>query len=222
MIRTLAALLCATGPAAAQDAATWLATETSLEVTVTEAGQWHPVGGQIHATDPLTLFQTGPDVPTLAVPDAPAQVLGLHYEHDFGDDVTERRTAVIVLIWSDAPVACGADLTSVAVDTGLASFLTPAQVEALAQYEDRYGPSYVAAVPGPFEQQIEAQYPGPFLTDLPGDLSFPVTGSGWGDGAYPVVSLHDADGAMVALYAQFITADGEDWLLPPPCPQAAP
>ncbi len=42
--------------------------------------------------------------------------------------------------------------------------------------------------------------------------------SGWGDGFYPVASLYDAEGRMVALYADFTGIDDAgSWLLPEPC-----
>ncbi len=204
-------------PLAAQDAISWLQAGLALDglETVT-AGKWHPEGGAIHATDPLTLWQTGPDAPLLAVPDAPARIVGLIHSEVYGDAV-DRRGAALVLVWSHATVQCGVDLSTIGVDTGLAGFLTPADVAAL----DAYGQAHRDLYDGPYAEQIDSLYPGPFLADLPGGLSFPVSGSGWGDGSYPVASLYDADGNMVALYAQFITAEGRDWTLPPPCEDAA-
>lgn len=218
MIRIALALVLGAAPVAAEDAVTWLQDGIGIETRIVEAGTWHPVGGQLHATDPLTLFQTAPHVSPLAVPDAPAAVIGLHHDAVFGD-VTEPRNAALVLVWSDAPVICGEDLATIAVDSGLAAFITPDEVDALHWYEDRYGPSYVRVVPGPLQRQIETASPGPFITDVPRDLHFPISGAGWGDGAYPVVSLLDAEGNMVALYTQFIT-DGENWFMPPPCPDS--
>ncbi|MBF9044778.1 DUF4241 domain-containing protein [Rhodobacterales bacterium HKCCE4037] len=212
MIRFAAALaLCAT-PLAAQDALTWLETGIGLETVRVEAGIWHPVGGAIHATDPLTLWQTGPEAETITVPDTPARVVGLRRDEPYGDTV-DPRGAVLALIWSDADVLCGEDLATIGVDTGLAGFMTPADVRALDAYAEQHRDLY----DGVYADQIDTLYPGPFLTDLPGGIAFPVSGSGWGDGGYPVASLIDADGNMVALYTQFMGAEGEEWLLPPPC-----
>jgi hypothetical protein len=170
------------------------------------ADMWHPRGGEIFATDPLTLWQTGSDVETLSVPDAPAQVIGL-LERDQG------RAAAMALIWSDADVACGEDLSTIGVDTGLAGFLTPADVIALDAYAARHRDLY----DGTYAEQLDAAVPTiPFVVTLPDGTRFPVSGSGWGDGGYPVASLYDAAGNMVALYTQFIGGT-EEWLLPQPC-----
>lgn len=164
---------------------------------------WHPHGGQLYATDPLTLSQT--EGATLAVPDRPARLIGL-LEREHG------RAALMALIWSNADVVCGEDLTTIGVSTGLAGFLTPADVRALDAYAD---PSF-GTYHGTYAEQLEAAIPTiPFIARLPSGASFPVSGSGLGDGGYPVASLYDAEGNMVALYTQFI-GDG-DWLLPPPC-----
>lgn len=170
------------------------------------AGEWTPEGGLVHATDPLTLWQTGPDAPLLAVPDAPARVIGLI-------DRIDGRAAVMALVWSDAPVVCGEDLATIGVDTGLAGFLTPADVVALEAYSDpSLGPYH-----GSYAAQLDAEAPTvPLIAVLPEGARFPVSGSGWGDGGYPVASLRDAGGGMVALYAQFLSGS-DDWLLPPAC-----
>lgn len=186
-----------TAPAAGQDAVTWLRDNIGLPTNLHSIETWHPRGGEIYATDPLTLFQT--EGATFTVPDAPARLIGLL-------ERTQGRAAIMALIWSDAPVACGEDLATISVDTGLASFITPADLEAYRAFGTLLDTN-----------QIDGTLPTvPFVVRLPGGAWFPTSGSGWGDGSYPVASLRDADGTMVALYAQFIT-DGQDWLLPPPC-----
>lgn len=207
----LTALLAAlTAPAAAKDALTWLAQGIDMPSDVHHAGTWHPHGGEIFATDPLTLWQTGSDVETLAVPDAPARVVGLL-------DREQGRAAAMALIWSDADVVCGADLSTIGVDTGLAGFMTPADVAALTAYGDPSAGLYH----GTYAQQLDAVVPTvPFLAALPDGARFPVSGSGWGDGGYPVASLFDANGDMVALYVHFM-GGGETWLLPDPCAAAS-
>lgn len=196
-------------PLAAEGAHEWMSARIGLEIRAVDAGAWHPVGGQVFATDPLTLLQTGPDVATLTVPDAPARILG-YLEPEQG------RAAVMALIWSDADVVCGEDLTTIGVDTGLAGFLTPSDVAALDVYAD---PS-LGTYHGTYAEQLDAAVPTiPFIAVLPDGTRFPVSGSGWGDGGYPVASLLDAGGNMVALYAQFIGGT-EDWMLPPPCADA--
>lgn len=174
-------------------------------------GDWTPAGGLIHATDPLTLWQTGPEATLIAVPDAPARVIGLI-------DREHGSAAVLALVWSDAPVACGEDLDTIGVDTGLAGFLTPADVAALEAYSH---PS-LGTYHGTYAEQLDAEAPTvPLIAQLPDGSRFPVSGSGWGDGGYPVASLRDAAGAMVALYAQF-DSGSDAWHLPLPCGPAAP
>lgn len=202
------ALLAAAMPVAAEGPHAWLSSRIAMPVRAVDAGAWHPVGGEVFATDPLTLWQTGPEAETIPVPDAPARILG-YLEPE------EGRTALMALVWSDADVVCGHDLTNIGVDTGLAGFMTPADVTALLAYGAAYGGDLYN---GPYAEQLDAAIPTiPFIATLPDGARFPVTGSGWGDGGYPVASLHAADGSMVALYTQFITAEGKDWLLPPPC-----
>jgi hypothetical protein len=205
-------------PAIGQDTLDWLESGTDLELRRVSAGVWHPVGGQIHATDPVTRFQAGPEVPTLSVPDAPAQVVGLRTDLALGSAVMDNLMAFLALIWSDAPVTCGEHLWTMAVDTGLASFMTPQNVVDLYDYEDFYGELYISVTPSALQRQIDEAGPGPIVTDIPRrDLLFPISRAGWGDGAYPVVGLYDAEGAMVAIYVQFTGAEDEDWLFPQPC-----
>lgn len=197
-------------PGHAQDAVTWLENGLNMPSEVQSPGIWHPVGGEIFATDPLTLWQTGSDIETIRVPDAPARVVGLL-------DVAQGRTAAMALIWSNAPVVCGHDLATIGVDSGLAGFLTPMDVEALDAYaHPTDGPYH-----GSYAAQLDAHVPTiPLIATLPDGTRFPVSGSGWGDGGYPVASLVDADGTVVALYTQFMGGT-ENWLLPPPCAEAA-
>ena len=208
LLRTLlqpAAVLAAlTSTAHAQDATTWLRQGIGIATDLHVSDMWHPRGGQLYATDPLTLWQTEGE--TLSVPNRPARLIGL-LERDQG------RAALMALIWSNADVVCGEDLSTIGVDTGLAGFLTPANVRALNAYAD---PS-MGTYHGTYAEQLDAAIPTiPFIARLPSGATFPVSGSGWGDGGYPVASLYDAQGNMVALYTQFI-GGSEDWLLPPSC-----
>lgn len=209
MIRVLFCIAClVAGPAAAENALDWLIRQAGNDLRPHLGGSWHPVGGRIFASDPLTLLQT--EGATLDVPDGPAALFGL-LEPDQG------RAALMALIWSDAPVACGEDLTTIAVDTGLAGFLTPSDVAALRAYSTPDEGTYH----GSYAEQLDASVPTvPFIVTLPG-ARFPVSGSGWGDGGYPVARLVDEEGETIALYSQFIPAD-DTWLLPPPCPGATP
>ena len=195
------------GPTCAgPEALGWLRDGLGFETSLSEAGTWAATEGALFAADPLTLF--GTEGATITVPKEPARLIGLH-ETEF-----EGRTAVMALIWSDAAPVCGEDLATIGVDTGLAGFLPPEAVTALDACAEAFGGDLYQRS---YADQIDRLYPGPFLAQLPHGTRFPISGSGWGDGGYPVASLIDADSGMVALYAQFITSEGADWLLPPPC-----
>lgn len=184
----------------------WLLSGATPDARVIEAGDWAEKGGEVLAIDPLTLF--GAQAVPISVPARSARVVGI-----LENDAFDPRVAFLVLVWSDAPVVCGEDLATIGVDTGLAGFAAPADIDALNAYaDDHAGDLY----DGPYAEQIDTLYPGPFLATLPDGTAFPLSGSGYGDGGYPVASLYDADGAMVALYAQFIT-NGDEWHLPPLC-----
>lgn len=203
-MRWIAVIALMPGLAQAESALDWLVAR-SAPALVGEAGFWTTASGTVLAVDPLTLF--GAETPIKDLPTTQASVHGFYPLTDPG------RTGVMALVWSDAPVVCGEDVATIGVDTGLAAFMSPADIAALHAYEDKWDDLYA----GPYAEQIDASYPGPTLIDLPGGSGFPLSGSGWGDGGYPVATLKDASGRVTALYTQFITAEGEDWLLPPPC-----
>ncbi|WP_373636719.1 hypothetical protein [Yoonia sp. BS5-3] len=191
-------------PANAESALEWLTTRSAPAI-VAEAGTWTTPSGIAYAIDPLTLF--GGDNPIADLPQTAATIVGFHPL-----DVTDR-VSLMALIWSDQPVLCGDDVATIGVDTGLAAFVGPSDLPVL----ENYGAQWETLYAGPYAEQIDAFYPGPILIDLPGASGFPLSGSGWGDGGYPVATLKDAEGRVTALYTQFITAEGEDWLLPSPC-----
>ena len=210
-MRLALAILAAFGPAGAALADTgavdWLRQHLDFATHLHDGGVWRERGGAVLAVDPLTLY--GAEDDPIAVPRQPARILGIRETNG-----TDPRTAFLVLLWSDKPVVCGEDLTTIGVDTGLAAFLAPDDVAALDSYGQAYGGDLYA---GPYADAIDAAYPGPFLAQLPDGTAFPLSGSAWGDGGYPAASLRAEDGSMVALYAQFIT-DGTGWALPPACP----
>ncbi|MEJ6395167.1 hypothetical protein V8J82_18030 [Gymnodinialimonas sp. 2305UL16-5] len=197
-------LIAVPGIALSETAHGWISSGLGMEVRAVRVAGWHPVGGQLYATDAITLWQA--EGPGLTIPDQEAGVTGYI-------DAETGRTAALALIWSADPVACGEDLASAGIDTGTFAFLTPADAAALDAYAD---PS-MGTYHGTYADQLDATVPTiPFMATLPDGTTFPATGSGWGDGGYPVASLIDAEGDTVALYVQFMGGD-EDWLLPPPC-----
>lgn len=203
-MRWLICLVLSAAPASAESALDWLVARSAPAI-IGETGTWTTPTGTVLAADPLTLF--GTENPIAGLPDTPATVLGFYPLDSPG------RTGLMALIWSDDPVVCGEDVATIGVDAGLAAFLAPPDLRVLESYRDEWGDLYA----GPYAEQIDTSYPGPTLIDLPGASGFPLSGSGWGDGGYPVATLKDASGRVTALYAQFITAEGADWLLPSPC-----
>ncbi|MDX8351031.1 hypothetical protein [Cognatiyoonia sp. IB215182] len=203
-MRAALCLLLGAAPASAESALDWLVAR-SVPVSVGEAGTWVTPSGTVLAADPLTLF--GIESPISGLPETTATVLGFYPVDSPG------RTALMALIWSDAPVVCGEDVSTIGVDTGLAAFLAPSDVPVLLDYMKEWDTLYA----GSYAEQIDTLYPGPMLIDLPGASGFPLSGSGWGDGGYPVATLKDEEGQVTALYTQFITGEDADWLLPTPC-----
>ena len=189
---------------AEQDFGQWAQTNLGLGTDFSYAGQWVANDGHVFGIDPLTLF--GANRAPISVPTTEAAVIGLNQADP------DERTAILALVWSDAPFVCGQDAGFIGVDTGLAAFATASEIAALEKYARDHGDLYA----GTYAEQIDNLYPGPFLAELPDGTRLPLSGSGWGDGGYPVTALFDADGDMIALFAQFITA-GDDWLTPPTC-----
>lgn len=142
----LAATLAAP-PASCEDALTWLQGGIGIETTLHRGGTWTPTGGIVHATDVLTLRQARRD--PLTVPERPADLLGLL-------ETEQGRTAAMLLQWSGGDVACGVDLGTVGIDTGLAGFLTVENVTALERYGRAHGGHLYV---GPYAEQLDRAMP---------------------------------------------------------------
>ena len=96
--------------------------------------------------------------------------------------------------------------------------MAPEDVADLRGHLTEYGQDDLAL---PLTRLVERAFPGPVLVDLVDraerDGGFAVMSSGWGDGGYPVSALQDADRNMIALFVQFIRAEGDDWIAPSDC-----
>ena len=208
--------LAAPFPAAAEgeDVINWLVGQSGGPREVQRIARFTPDGPEILGADPLT-YDPGYPFPFIPVPPGPADVIAL-------SEPQEGRIALAALIFADGPPACGAESGAIWVDSGTASFLTPATAAKLdamrKDYDQRKLNLYddYFADPAQMGEHVFAR-----MLTLPDGTAFPGFSSGWGDGGYPVVTLYDAQGQMLALYADFIGNDQlEEYILPPPCPTA--
>ncbi len=210
------ALLALASPAAAWDqsvdrigAVAWVRSLTGFPLEMRAIGEVTIAPGGVIAADPLTFFSAAA-WPAIPAPAGPAQFI-------VALDAETGRVSKALLVFSAAPVACGRDETTLGVDTGLAAFLDQPTAHALANLAQAVSPDrniyddWFHGLHGSAGVLAD-------LVPLPSGELVPMTSSGWGDGGYPVASLSDAEGRMVALYADFmgINEDG-DWLLPEDC-----
>ena len=208
----VAAIMAVPGAGGADQVTDWLIATGAEPRALHEIALFTPDTPQILGADPLTF---GPDYPFdfLAVPPGPARVVALR-------EPTDGRVALAAMIFADGAPSCGAEDGAIWVDSGTAAFLTPAtaaRLDALARdYDQREKNLYddYFAAPDQMGDSVFAR-----MLTLPDGTAFPGFASGWGDGAYPVIRLYDAEGRMLALYADFIGSDVLDgYILPPPCP----
>lgn len=184
----------------------WITANTDARLEVTEAGPYSTPEGQVVALDPLAFFQAAEYV---KIPTANGRLVVFH-------DKDEERNSKMALIFSEAHVAGGKDVGTCAVDAGMASFFTPethaaqtAFANTLASdgnlYHDHF--EQFDNVPAGGERKI---------VTLPDGTPVPYVHSGWGDGGYPVFTLTDTQGALCAVYVDFMGCNEEgEWLAPP-------
>lgn len=189
----------------------WLVENSGGAREVQHIARFTPETPAILGADPLT-YDPGYPFDFVKVPSGPAEVVAL-------TEPLEGRVALAALIFADAPPACGREEGGIWVDSGTAAFLTPAAAARLAAMRDDYGQRKLNlyddyfADPAQMGDSVFAR-----MLTLPDGTAFPGFSSGWGDGGYPVVSLFDAQGRMLALYADFIGNDQlEEYILPPSC-----
>ncbi|WP_299698919.1 DUF4241 domain-containing protein [uncultured Tateyamaria sp.] len=183
----------------------WITTHTQQPLKEARIGSYDP-DGPIIGVDSLT-YEPSYSWPYIDVPDGPADF------HVFFDSET-GRVSKAALIFSDAVPSCGKDLATMPVDTGTGAFLDRKAAEALDRIATETGDLYG----GFMEPQIDGAHSFAKFLKLPGGHVFPAFQTGWGDGGYPVASLHASDGAMIAIYADFMGKDADGkWLLPTPC-----
>ena len=216
--RPLATLIafCGVIPAGAdaQQVLDWLVTQSGGPREVRQVARFTPDSPRILGADPLT-YDPGYPFDFVAVPPGPAEVVALI-------EPVEGRVALAAMVFADGVPVCGGEAGAIWVDSGTASFLTPATAAKLdamrKDYDQRKLNLYddYFADPAQMGDSVFAR-----MLTLPDGTAFPGFSSGWGDGAYPVVSLYDSRGQMLALYADFIGNDQtEDYILPPPCQTA--
>jgi hypothetical protein len=209
-------LLALTAPAMGQSqplddigALAWVRSMTGFPLEMRAIGTVTIAPGGVIVADPLTFFSAAGS-PAIPAPAGSAQFI-------VALDAETGRVSKALLVFSAAPVACGRDEATVGVDTGLAAFLDQPTALALANLAQAVSPDR-NIYDDWFNRFIGASQVVADLVPLPSGESVPMMSSGWGDGGYPVASLSDAEGRMVAVYADFmgINEDG-DWLLPQEC-----
>ncbi|MBA4489894.1 DUF4241 domain-containing protein [Paracoccus sp. S1E-3] len=214
----LAALLALWGlipvGASARQVADWLVAQSGAPREIRQVARFTPDSPKILGADPLT-YAPGYPFDFIAIPPGPVEVVALL-------EPVEGRVALAAMIFVNAAPACGGEAGAIWVDSGTASFLTPATAASLnamrQDYQQRGLNLYddYFADPAQMGDSVFAR-----MLTLPDGSAFPGFSSGWGDGAYPVVTLYDAQGKMLALYADFIGNDQtEGFILPPPCQTA--
>lgn len=187
----------------------WMQAQSSLPLRFESVGPYAIPSGAIVAVDPLT-YSPSPEWPQIAVPKGEAEVM-------VALDPETGRVSKALMVFSDAGVACGHDETSIPVDTGLAALLDLGSAAALAQEATALGPDANLYTDW-FAAQIDDKPVVHDMVRLPSGHRFPMTSTGWGDGIYPVASLRDAQGTLIAVYADFMGQDAEGtWLLPQEC-----
>ena len=191
-------------------AAAWLAQNTATPLELRSAGSYTVSGGAIIVADPLT-YAPHPNWVWIKVHDGKARLyLMIDPETD--------RVSKAALVFSDAAPVCGHDEATVGVDTGLAAFLNRADATELDTTGNEFADAGKDIYNDWFHERIShASFRGKVLP-LPKGGKVAMTTTGWGDGGYPVASLSDANGKIVAVYADFMGRNAEGtWLLPKEC-----
>lgn len=184
----------------------WIIANTDAPLEVCEVGAFPTPEGQVTALDPLAFFQPAEYV---ATPKATPAFVVFH-------DRSEGLNSKMALIYSDAHVAGGQDKATCWVDAGMASFFTPVTHAAQTAYANT-----IASDGNLYHNHFEAFdniLPGGErkIVTLPDGTPIPYVHPGWGDGGYPVFTLTDPNGALCAVYVDFIGRNEEGaWLTPP-------
>ncbi len=214
-MRILAAAVAVAATPVAADipaSARWIADATSFPLRIMDDGRMAIAGGAVIAADPLTYAHDAAG-PWIAVPETQARLF------TFVDrrDGSVSKTA---LVFAAADPVCGEEVAAIAVDTGTAAFFDRPNALALDALAQR-----LAARGGNIYNDFFAdEMP---LTDFSRQINLDGAGvifafsSGYGDGIYPVFRLYGADGATVAVYADFTGINETDWLEPQSCGKPA-
>ena len=183
----------------------WISTNNDARLEVTDAGDFPTPEGKVTALDPLAFFQepTYTDTPTSG------GKLVVFYDPD------AERNSKMALVFSDALVAGGSDAGTCMVEAGMASLFTPATLTAQTAFAAKIA-SDSNLYDGYFDQFDDPTGAERKIVKLPDGTPVPYVHSGWGDGGYPVFTLTDTNGALCAIYVDFMGCDEEgEWLAPP-------
>ena len=184
----------------------WIIANSDAPLEVCKIGTFPTPEGRVAALDPLTFLQAAEYITTPKT--TPAFVV-FH-------DRSERLNSKMALIYSDAHVAGGRDKATCAVDAGMASFFTPKTHAAQTAFAKT-----IASDGNLYHNHFEAFDNTPpggerKIVSLPDGTPIPYVHSGWGDGGYPIFTLTDPNGALCAVYVDFMGRNKEgEWLTPP-------
>jgi len=184
----------------------WILASCAAPLVAHDIGTFATPGGRIAMIDPLA-FGCEFEEFAFRVPKSGGRLVVF-------EDTRERRNSKLAIVFSDAVVSGGKDVSTLLVDAGMGSLFNRETYEAMKAWLKtlRFDP-YTA-----YFEEHDNLPPGMErkIVPLPDGTPVPYVHSGWGDGAYPVFTLTDATGAVIAAYADFLGCDKDGtWLTPP-------
>lgn len=188
-----------------QSAVTWIEASNKMPLDVVEIGAFPTPERKVAVLDPLYFAQ---EREFIAVPGDEGRVVVFH-------DPSEGRNSKMAIVFSDAEVTGGDDVATCFVEAGMASFFTPASVDAMNQFGRSLGENanFYDDYFCKFDDEAGGERK---LAALPDGTLVPYIHSGWGDGAYPVFTLTDAEGNLCAIYTDFMGHNDDGVYLTPP------
>ncbi|MEM9344094.1 MAG: DUF4241 domain-containing protein [Pseudomonadota bacterium] len=184
----------------------WIIAACAAPLMAHEVGTLDTSSGQLAMIDPL-VFWVSFEESAFKVPKTGGRIVVL-------EDTRARLNSKMVIVFADGDVEGGADVATLLVDAGMGSLFTRDTYDAMKAWVEglEYDP-YTTL----FEEHDNVPPGGERkIVPLPDGTPVPYVHTGYGDGGYPVFTLTDAEGAVVAAYADFMGCDeAGKWLAPP-------
>ena len=185
----------------------WILSNCAAALVAHEVGHLDTPEGSIAMVDPL-VFSGDISSTTFDVPKDGGRIVVF-------EDPEQGRNSKLVIIFDDADVAGGADVSTMLVDAGLGTILTPTTYDGLEAFRDT-----LTNGKDPYNDHFskfdDPQGGEKKIVPLPDGTPIPYIHSGWGDGGYPVFTLTDANGTVIAAYTDFMGCDDDGTYLTPP------